>query len=147
MNEPLRIKLTRDIITDLHAFHRLNAVREMKKMAEDTISYAKEHFGKVYDGYQIEFGHHENGVWTNVETLTPERLDEVEKEIDAITEESRLKLLEALLQKMKLIEEMKSVDVERTKVTGTRLGMDQMELVSPTVVAEHLQQFVKEVAK
>ena len=92
MNEPLKVKLSKEIITDLNAFYHVNAVRELKKMAEDTISYAKEHFGKVYDGYEVS--------WIDGETLTPERLDEIEKEIDEIPEEVRQKNLQELMKKL-----------------------------------------------
>lgn len=127
MSDILKIKLTKEIITDLHAFHRLNAIRELKKMAEETMAFTKENYGRVYDGYQVEYGNFVDGQWVDMEVLTPERMDAIEKKIDAITEKDRLKALKVLLEKMKIADASEIVDGERVKIQVTRLDTDEME--------------------
>jgi ABC-type Zn uptake system ZnuABC Zn-binding protein ZnuA len=115
MSEKVRIKYSYDMADELHAFYQINLVREFKTIAQEMMSMAPDR----YDGYQFELGHFVDDKWVLDEVLSPERLAEIEKQIDESPAEVRQANLQKYMKKLQAIERTpeETIEAETAKFT------------------------------
>ena len=115
MSEKVRIKYSYDMADELHAFYQVNLVREFKTIAQEMMNMAPDR----YDGYQFELGRFVDDKWVLDEVLSPERLAEIEKQIDESPAEVRQANLQKYMKKLQAIERTpeETIEAETAKFT------------------------------
>ena len=115
MSDKVRIKYSHEMADEIHAFYQINLVREFKTIAKEMIELKPDR----YDGYQFELGRFVDDKWVVDEVLTPERLAEVEKQIDETPEEVRQANLHKSLKRLQTIERTpeETIEAETAKFT------------------------------
>ena len=94
MSDMLSIKFSWDLARELNALYGLNLIRELKAIGDEMVLHQNK------KGYQIEIARKEEDSWVIEEVLSPDRIKEVENQIDAITPEERQKTLMECLPKI-----------------------------------------------
>ena len=94
MSKILRMKISDNLINDLNAYCGLNVITELKAVAKEQIALWPE-----YEKLEIQMGKLSGEEWVIEKTLSPDEVDQLEKEINSITFEQRQKNLEECLRK------------------------------------------------